>query len=355
MFAYVGSRTTRERNARGDGISVFQVDPSTGALHLLQVVGDLVNPSFLAYSARHHVLYSVHGDQEEVSAFRVDPASGRLSALNQRSCEGRNPVHLALDPTERFLVVSNHLTSTLAVLALGDDGAVGDVVQLLTLEGTPGPHRKEQPFSKPHFNPFDPTGRFVVVPDKGLDRVFSFRFEAGRLIPASTPSLVCREASGPRHLAFHPTQPWAYTVNELDSTVTANRLDVESGRLSSFQIVSTLADTYTGNSRASEIEMNATGTKLYASNRGEESIAVLDVDAGSGRLALQQTMPAGGKTPRFFALDPSGRWLFVLNEDSDNIVTMSIDPQSGALALTAQQHRCASPVCMVFVPQGAPR
>ncbi len=348
MFAYVGSRTTRERNARGDGISVYRCDPATGALELVQVHGDLVNPSFLALNKAGDRLYAVHGDCEEISAFVVDRTTGRIEFLNRQSTQGKNPVHLALDPSESFVVVSNHITSSLAVLPIEANGALGALTQLVKIEGEPGPHRKEQPFAKPHFNPFDPSGRYVVVPDKGLDKTFVFRFENGQLTPAAFPEALGREASGPRHLAFHPSKPWTYIANELDSTVTACSFDTASGQLMPFQIVSGLADSFTGNSRNSEIEVHPSGKTLYVSNRGEDTIAVLAIEPDTGRIRLIQSMPCGGKTPRFFALTPGGHFMHVLNEDSDSIVTLSVDAQSGMLSETGRSQPCGSPVCMVY-------
>ena len=348
MFAYVGSRTTRERNARGDGISVYQCDPASGALELIQVHGDLVNPSFLALNKAGNRLYAVHGDGEDISAFSVDVERGRIALLNRQSTHGKNPVHLALDPSERFVVVSNHITSSLAVLPIEADGAIGSLTQLVPIQGEPGPHRKEQPFAKPHFNPFDPSGRFVVVPDKGLDKTFVFRFHDGRLVPGEFPEMLGREASGPRHIAFHPYQPWAYVANELDSTVTACQFDPETGALIPFQILSGLADTFVGNSRASEIEVDRSGRTVYFSNRGEDTIAVLSIDPGNGRLSLIQSAPSLGRTPRFFTLSPHGRWLYTLNEESDSIVVFAVDAVSGQLSGTGLQYRCGSPVCMVF-------
>lgn len=348
MFAYVGSRTTRERNARGDGISVYHCDPTNGQLSLVQVHGDLVNPSFLALNRAGDRLYAVHGDCEDISAFNVDADTGKIELLNRQSTQGKNPVHLALDPTERFVVVSNHITSALAVLPLSMDGSLGALTQLVKLEGVPGPHRKEQPFPKPHFNPFDPSGKFVIVPDKGSDKVFSFKFEEGQLCPAAVPEMLAREGSGPRHIAFHPNKSWVYVVNELDSTVTASLFDEVTGALTPFQITSALADTFTGNSRASEIAVHPVGHSVYASNRGEETIAMFSIDQATGRLTLIQSKPCGGKTPRFFALSPDGLWMFILNEDSDSIVSMRVDPSSGRLSDTTTTIECGSPVCMVF-------
>lgn len=348
MYAYVGSRTTRERNARGDGISIFKVDPALGTLAPVDIVKDLVNPSFLALSADGEFLYTVHGDETEVSAFKVDRRTGLLRFINRQSTQGKNPVHLALDPTGRFMVVSNHIGASLAVLPVNTDGSLGALTQLVKLEGPIGPHRVEQKQAKPHYNPFDPSGRFVVVPDKGLDRVFTYRFDQGRLTPAAEPFAVTRETAGPRHLSFHPKLPFAYAVNELDSTVTAYRFNPDTGALAPFQILSALPETYTGNSRASEIQVDAQGRFLYASNRGYDSIAVFSIDPSSGALKFVEAEPTQGKTPRFFSLSPDGRFMFALNEDSDTIVTLAVDPRSGALKATGAQVSSGSPVCMVF-------
>jgi 6-phosphogluconolactonase len=348
MYAYVGSRTTRVRNARGEGIGIFEVDVTTGTLTPVDVVRDLVNPSYLALSATGEFLYTVHGDEHEVSAFEVDRSTGHLRFINQQNTQGKNPVHLALDPTGRFLVVVNHLGASLAVLSVESDGALGEVEQLVTFEGPIGPHRVEQKQAKPHFSSFDPSGRFVVVPDKGLDRVFSWRFEDGRLRPAETPFTAAREGAGPRHLAFHPSRPYAYVVNELDSTVTACRFDAGTGELAPFQILPTLPDTFTGNSRAAGIQVDALGRFVYASNRGCDSIAVFAIDPATGALRFVEAAPTQGRTPRFFTPSPDGRFVLALNEDSDSIATLAIDADTGRLRPAGANAAFGSPVCMVF-------
>ncbi|HQQ69274.1 MAG TPA: lactonase family protein [Alicycliphilus sp.] len=352
LFAYVGSRTTRERNARGEGILVFKVQAERGTLEHIQTVSDLTNPSFLALSAAGDRLYTVHGDGHEITVLAVDRESGRLAHMQTRDCGGRNPVHLAIAPGGHHLVVSDHLGQqggTVVVLPIAPDGLLGPVQQRVSLPGEPGPHRKEQPFAKPHFNPFDPSGRFVLVPDKGLDRVFIFAFEHGRLSPAPQPWLDCREGAGPRHLAFHPTLPRAYVVNELDSTVLSCGFDAATGRMQGLQILSTLPEQFVGNSRAAEIEVSSDGRRVYASNRGSDSIAVFDVDGATGRLAWSGAFAAGGRTPRFFTCAPDGRRMFVLNEDSDGIACFALDdtaPIHTWQPITSTA--CGSPVCMVF-------
>ena len=349
LYAYVGSRTTRERNARGEGITVYRVDEATGGLRLLQTVGGLSNPSFLAVDAAGSRLYTVHGDGHEISVFAREGETGRLRLLQTQDCGGRNPVHLAIAPGGRQLVVSDHLGEggeggSLAVLPIAADGRLGAVQQRLALPGQPGPHRKEQPFAKPHFNPFSPDGRFVLVPDKGQDRVFLFAFDGGRLAPAFQPWLDCREGAGPRHLAWHPTLACAYVVNELDNTVLTCRFDAATGTLQGLQILSTLPECFVGNSRAAGIAVSHDGRQVLASNRGADSIAVFEVDAATGLLRASAGFASGGRTPRFFTASPDGRWLYVLNEDSDAIACFG---QGDAWRLQAATP-CASPVCMVF-------
>jgi len=314
----------------------------------LWLVGDLVNPSYLALNRTRDRLYAVHGDETEVSAFIVDKAAGTLRLLNRRSTQGKTPVHLALDPSERFLVVANHIGASLAVLPVNPDGSLGEPTQRVELSGPVGPHRVEQQQPKPHFSPFDPSGRFVVVPDKGLDRIFSFRFDAGTLTPAAPPFVAAREGSGPRHLAFHPLLPYAYVVNELDSTVTSYRFDRDTGGLAPLQILSTLPETFTGNSRAAGIAIDSTGRTVYASNRGHDSIAAFRVDRATGLLRFSGADSTQGRTPRFFTLTPNERTLFALNEDSDSIVAMRVNGTTGRITPIQPPVPCGSPVCMLF-------
>lgn len=350
LYAYVGSRTTRERNARGEGITVWRVDARSGALERVQRVGGLVNPSYLLLAPGGERLYCVHGDQCDVSSFAVNRATGHLAWMNTQPTGGRNPVHLALHPQGRHLVVTNHLGMSLAVFPVGDDGALQPLVQLVQVSGEPGPHRQEQPHAKPHYADFDASGRFLVVPDKGADRVWCHTFDAerGRLGEQPAHTAVAREGAGPRHFAWHPSQPWAYVLNELDSTVTAYRFDARTGALQPFHWRPTLPPEFTGDSRGAGIRIDAAGRFLYASNRGHDSIAVFRIDAADGTLRFEGADPTQGRTPRFFTPAPGGEVMFALNEDSDSIVALKVDARTGRLTPLQPPVACGSPVCMVF-------
>lgn len=331
---------------------MYRLSPADGRLSLVQILGNLENPSFLTLNRAQDRLYTVHGDSDQVSAFSIDALTGEISLLSTATCGGRNPVDIVVDPSGKFVVVSDHLGSgdggALKVMPLMENGAIGPVIQSVQLEGEPGPYKREQPFAKPHFNPFDRSGRYVAVPDKGVDRIFVFRFDGGVLTPAHVPWVGTREGAGPRHMVFHPSNAFAYVVNELDSTVASYRFDEANGRLEPFQIVSTLPDTFVGNSKAAEIQISKDGRELYASNRGCDSIARFKVDAKSGRIDFQGVTSSGGRTPRYFALGPDERFLYALNEDSDSIVTFRLDRGSEPALAQLDVNRCGSPVCMVF-------
>ena len=192
-LAFVGCFTTPERKARGTGIDICRIDPASGTWRLAGHFGGLVNPSFLVSDPARRILYAVHGDCDYATALAVDPETGSLRLLGRAATGGRNGVHQALDPSARFLVVANYASGSVAVLPVRPDGSLADFTQILELPGPTGPHRSEQASSHPHHTVFDPSGRFLLVPDKGLDRVFVLRFdpERGRLsLPASGPAIM---------------------------------------------------------------------------------------------------------------------------------------------------------------------
>jgi 6-phosphogluconolactonase (cycloisomerase 2 family) len=350
VYAYVGSFTTAERDASGDGINVYRIDSASGRWDHVQNVGDLVNPSFLATDHARRVLYSVHGDEGYATAFAIDAANGRLTLLNRADTGGTNGVHLAVDSSNRFLIVSNYASGSMALLPINADGSLERFSDLVELPGEPGPHPIQQTSSHPHHNPFDRAGRFFIVMDKGLDKVFVLGVDVanGRLTWADTPSIATAPGAGPRHGAFHPTLPIAYVLNELDSTLVTYAYDASNGGLAQRQRISTLPADFVGQNTTAEIEVDRNGRFLYCSNRGHDSIATFSIDATSGELTPVGWTSSGGERPRFFGLDPSGSTLYACNERTHNIVAFRVDPVSGALMRTRQVAETGSPVTIVF-------
>lgn len=349
-FAYVGCRTTKERHARGEGIQVYRVNHASREWTHVQLVKDLVNPSYLALDRSQRFLYAVHGDMSEVSAFSIAPVSGELTFLNRQSTQGTNPAHLTVDDSNRFVLVANYTTGSLALLPRKDDGTLGAVVHLEHLPGVPGPNKVQQTVSHPHMLAYDPGRQFLIVPDVGLDRIFTFRFDAtaGKLIAGDPAFVQVRPGAGPRRIVFHPTAPFAFVANQLDASVGAYRYDAARGVLTQFQVIPSVPDTFTGANTASEINILPSGRFIFVSNQGHDSLGAFSVDPASGRLAPVHWTPCEGKGPRFCTLDPTSIFLYAANENSDTIVPFRVDGRTGRLHRSGPIIQTASPVCIVF-------
>jgi 6-phosphogluconolactonase (cycloisomerase 2 family) len=350
MFAYVGCYTTPDRDGRGDGIHVYRVNDTGDIWTEVQHVDGLENPSLFTVRRDHSVLYSVHGGRNLITAFSIDRRTGRLTLLNQIDCGGNNPVDSALDATERFLIVANYGTGTVAVMPLDSDGRLLQVSQLVTLTGSPGPDPAQQSSSHPHAAIFDPSGEFVVIPDKGFDKTFFFRFDAGRLIPTARGSVASKAGAAPRHAVFHPALPILYVNNELDSTVTVFDWNSDGGDATESQVVTTIPDRFDGRNTTAEIAVSPSGRFVYVSNRGQDSVVQFEAHPATGHLTYIGRTATGGRRPRFFALDPMGERLYAANQDSDDIAGFRIDAGTGVLSSMGVVVRTGSPSAIGFVP-----
>jgi 6-phosphogluconolactonase len=348
-FMYVGSFTAKD-GGRGEGLSVFQRDAKTPTWTLIQLLKEIADPSFLLLDRGGRHLYSAHGDGTQVSAYRRDEATGRLTVLNRQPTGGTNGVHLAIDATGRFLALANYATGTLALFPVNQDGSLGALADLATMNGERGPHRTQQESSHPHDCPFDRTGRYLLVPDKGLDKIFIYRLDTtrGKLVPSDPPHVVARAGAAPRHVDFHPTQPFAYVINELDSTMATYQFEPDKGVLKPLQILPTTPATYTGNNTGAEVVVAPSGRFVYGSNRGHDSIAIFAIDDQTGLLSSIGWQPTQGRTPRFFAVDPTGAQLYAANQGTDTVVVFDVNQATGKLTPTGEIVKVMTPTSIVF-------
>jgi 6-phosphogluconolactonase len=342
QFAYVGSRTSRHREGKGTGIEVFQVTGPEERWTKVQTL-PMANPTYLTFSPSRRRIYSAHGDATTVRVLEIDPLEGTLTLVNEVDSGGENPVHLAVSPDERFLLIANHNSGTVASLPILADEDLGAPISVLELFGELGPHRRDQNGPKPHQIVFDPTGNFLLVPDKGMDSIFVLELDADGTLtmdPGRTTRL--REMSGPRHLVLHPSGTRAYSLEEFRSTVTRYDWDATRGRLSLRQVVPSTPEEMTADSRAGEIAIDAQGRHVYVSNRGgpgdaspggftPDTIGVFTVD-NEGRLVRPHWTETIGIRPRFFCFDPTGTKLLVAHERGHSIAVHDVDPDSGDLA-----------------------
>jgi 6-phosphogluconolactonase len=245
--------------------------------------------------------------------------------------------------------VANYVGGTVAMLRIGENGALTNAAQVVQHVGT-GKNAQRQEHAHAHCIVPHPDNAFALAADLCVDRVFVYRLDvaAGTLTHVEESDAVMAPGTGPRHLAFHPTLPLVYVAGELNSTVSVLRCSPESGALSLVQTLSTLPAGYRGENYPADIHVAPNGRALYVSNRGQNSIAAFSVAPATGMLTPLQNVPTGGDWPRNFTLDPTGRWLLVANQRSGSILVFERDAEEGRLTPTTQRIDLPSPVCLRF-------
>lgn len=353
-LVYVGA-------ARGEGdpegIYIYTMDISSGALQPVGAVTDIYNPSFLAVHPRGDVLYAIDEDRSRtpseayVAAFRIDRKTGQLAPIGRRATHGQGLAHISVDHEGGFLFATHYGGGSVSVLPIEADGSLGEATHVVQHEGRGDHPRQDAPH--PHSAFVDPTNRFVLVPDLGLDKVAIYRLdaEAGKLVAHDPPWAAVAPASGPRHLAFHPNGHYVYVINELASTITTFRYGAEQGHMTPLQTIGTLPAGYPdaeANTTA-EILVHPSGRFVYGSNRGHDSIAIFAVNEEDGTLTALGHEPTQGGHPRNFAIDPTGAYLYAENRDSNNVVIFRMDGQTGMLKATGAVAEVPRPVCIKMV------
>jgi 6-phosphogluconolactonase len=377
LVAYVGTFSSPLRDTlptqvdlppgNGRGIHLFGVDRASGALKPSGVVEMGTSPSCLALNGARTRLYSANetdrvgdGKQGSISAFSVNRTDGRLELLNTVRSGGAGPTYISEHPGGRHLLVANYFGGSVAVLPILADGRLGEPSDVKVDAGTIGPvratHAPPGSFAvsghdrtHAHMIQSDPSGRFVLHADLGLDEIFVWRFDDqhGVLTANDPPSISLPPGDGPRHFQFHPNGRWLYSIQEEASTIVLFDYDPASGRLTERQTISTLPPGFAGSNFCSEILVSVGGRFVYAGNRLHDSIAVFSVSS-DGRLTFVSEEWTRGNYPRSFALDPSGRFLYCCNQRADAVTVFRVNRDSGAITFTGHYAAVGNPSMIVF-------
>ena len=356
-LVYIGTYT----GPKSKGIYLFELKPEKPPsqnipLAPMGVAAETRNPSFLVIDSKRNLLFAVNEiDRFEgkasggVSSFRIDANSGKLTPINQQPSMGTGPCHLTLDRPGKNVVVANYNSGSVAVIPVAPDGRLGEPSDVVQHTGSSvDPARQKGPHA--HCARFDPAGRYLFVCDLGLDKVMAYNLDSGKgkLSPLDPPFATVKPGSGPRHIAFRPDARFAYVINEMASSITAFSYDASKGRLHEIETVSSLPPRFQGNNSGAEIEVDASGKFVFASNRGSDSVTAFRIDPAKGALTYVDEQSSGGKTPRHFGIDPTANFMLICNQNSDNILPCLIDHGTGRLRPSGVLASAPSPVCAAF-------
>lgn len=335
---YFGTYTDQESK----GIYQCELNLKDGSLTKASLAGETSSPSFIAFHPSGKYLYAVNEGVAEVSAFAIDAKSGNLTHLNSQPSQGGAPCHLIVDPTGGNILAANYTGGSCICIPIGSDGKLGKASSF---------HQHVGPRTHGHSIHVDPANRFALCCDLGLDKVVIYGFDAGKGSLTPHGSFDTPKGSGPRHFAWHPDGRRAYINGETNLTLIACDYDAKRGTLTQKQVLSTLpGDVERKGGSTAETVVHPSGKFVYVSNRDPyNSIAVFSIDPKSGRLQAVGHQGTGVKTPRNFAIEPTGRYMLVANQSGGNVLVFRINQATGELIPTEHSVKVPRPVCVRFM------
>ena len=339
---------TYTKSGASEGIYVYDFNTATAALTPVSVEKNVINPSYLTVSPDKKFVYAVNenGDNSTVSAFNFDVAKGNLSFINKQSAKGADPCFIIAD--DKNVIIANYSGGSIAVYSKDKNGALSAAKQVVQHTGS-GIDKARQASSHVHMVRFSPDGKYVMVNDLGDDKVYVYTYNknAGKDVLVLKNTVSVKPGSGPRQMIFSTNGKFAYLLQEMHGDVTV--FSYNDGVLKKIQETSQVAENFKGKNGAADIQTSADGKFVYLSNRGTANNITTFAVAADGKLVKKGQISTGGKGPRAFVIDPSGKWLLVGNQNTDDITIFKRNSATGELQATGKKVAVGSPVSFAFV------
>jgi 6-phosphogluconolactonase len=333
------------------GIYSYKVNAEKAEVLEAGRAAEFEHATFLAIHPNGKSLYAVAeggtGRDSLVASFSIDRDTGRLELKNTVPSGGRGPCHITVNPTGEAAMVANYNSGSFAAFPIELDGRLRVLSSLVQDKGS-SVDKKRQEGPHAHCIICGPKSHWALGCDLGLDRVMVFRLNASEatVVANNPPSIAIKPGAGPRHIALHPNNKFAYVINELNSTLTVLSWDKDTGRLRMLQNISTLPADFKGTNYPAEVAVHPNGKFVFGSNRGHDSVVIYAVDQKAGTVTLVGHQPCGGHWPRHLEIDTTGKLMFVSNEQSAGVATFRIDSDNGTLKPTEMTLGLERPMCV---------
>ncbi len=337
---FVGTYT----NAESQGIYKYILQKD-GVLKHVGLVAKMTNPSFLTMSTDKKFLVAVSEIEPTgtVESFLINEDS--LKFISRSSSGGAHPCFVTIN-NNGFVLSANYTGGNIGLLKLNKKGELSDLLDVQQHSGKGTTQRQQEPHA--HSVWFQPDGSNIISVDLGTNELWFSQLDnqSQKLILSDPQTLKMNEGAGPRHLTFHRNNKWIYVLNELNNTVVLVQKS-ENGKYIKNIPISTLPTGYTGTNTGADIHISSDGKFVYTSNRGHNSIAIFNVNAGDGSLTFIGYEPTLGNGPRNFSFSPDDNYLLVANQHTNNIVSFKRDKITGLLTYMSQIE-APTPVCILF-------
>jgi len=383
LYAYVSSWTKGPFGAGGGGgITAFTVNMSDGSLTQVFKTGpefDGLNGGNLCISANGRFLYCTHeapnlngkaGAGGGVHAFAINQENGSLTHLDVQPSMGVNPCFIIVDKTGNRVLVANHGDlvkavrvvkrngvpaienptddGTVSMFAVNSDGSLEPACDVAVFERRPLTD-PPGPGAAAHSVNFDNTGRWVIACDVGTNHIYVYPFDPAARTLGMGKVFPTPPDRAPRHSAIHPRLPYFFITNERESILSSFHFDSKTGDVSPINTVPTIPADFKERNALADIRLHPNGKFVYGSNRGHDSLVIVRIEEGSGKMIPVDIASTLGGNPREFDFEPSGKFLFVGNQTTNQMVTFAADPGTGKITPTGARAEISKPACVKFV------
>lgn len=330
------------------GIYSIELDPTEKKLQHLKEEIHVDSPTYLASNDDFSLLFTVAKSPEGaggIKSYKKDWETDTYSACDAVFEEGAPPCYIAYDNSRSLVYTANYHKGEVSVYTVSPEGNLS-LLDRNTHSGKSVHENQKSPHA--HYFDLTPDGQYLIACDLGTDEIVVYTLEDKKLVISDIISVT--PGTGPRHIAFHPTNRYAYVFGELSSDILVFDYNEKNGTLTPTQTITSIPkdhDTFNG---GAAVRVTSDGKFLYASNRGHDSIVSYNI-ADDGTLTLLDYTPTEGQTPRDFNLDPSEKFLIVAHQDSDNLTLFERDTALGTLTLLQKDVYAPEVICVTFQGQ----
>jgi len=347
-IGYIGASSGGKPGA----LKLVEVDHATGAIAQVGEV-PVADATYIAVNRARTRLYTSCSDPAfggkgangGVAVFALDAAGRPGARLDSAATTRGAPCHLSLSPDGARLVFAEYGRGTAGWIDLNGDGTFRKETRGVVVSSDPvGPDKSRQDRPHCHCARVTPDGRYTCVVDLGTDRVKIYAKDGSFVRDlVTTPA-----GAGPRHLIFHPNGRFAFLLFELQNLVTS--YTYADGVFTPVQQLSLLPEGFRDFSKAAAIKLSEDGRQLFCTNRGHNSLAVFNVDPGTGLLSRRGILPFGADFPWDFEFMPGGKILAVGFMKDQLVRTYRYDAADCTLAPVADAKGLGSIFCSTFFP-----
>lgn len=278
----------------------------------------------------------------QLTIIQADPHLSGIHTIGSAPTDGRVACYASYSIDRDCAYIANYGSASLTTLKLTEEGEVQGLLGKIELSGSgPDPERQKEPH--PHCALFNSHNRMVWLADLGTDRVTAYTLDDNGGFPVAEEAITIQlpPGAGPRHVIFHPWREVAYVTNELNSTVSVVELKDKGWQRG--RCVTTVKKSSNPKNFISTAALDPEARFLVVANRGDDTLAILNLGADGYPETDADLVPANGAFPTFLSFAPDGKWLFVANQRSNSITAFAVDVTIEGMSL--------QPAATVEVPE----